>query len=195
MTTLISLGSLLAAGLVLAATATLSDAVAQQHPRELRMQSIKERAGLAASDQLDGPYYIVNRYSGKCLNVKDASVVDLAPVIQYTCGSPLPNDKWWILRQQDGLGYYLLNDHSYKCLNVKDASKDDDAPIIQYTCKSPLPNDVWSFHVNTWDWYFNRYSGKCLRVKESHENGAPATLYPCHSLPADDAWLNQPAPP
>src|SRR5262245_35640466 len=145
MTTLISLGlpirSLLAAGFVVAATATLSDAVAQQppaqqpsaqqpsaqqpsepqHPRQLRKQAIRERAGLSASDQLEGPYYVVNRYSGKCLNVKDASTQDLAPVIQYTCGSAKPNDKWWILLSRENAGYYFLNDNSYKCLNVKDA--------------------------------------------------------------------------
>ena len=42
----------------------------------------------------DSPYYLVNDYSGKCLNVWNASTANYALLIQYTCGSSVPNDFW-----------------------------------------------------------------------------------------------------
>ena len=155
---------------------------------ELGKQSIMERAGLPASVQVDGPYYIVNNYSGKCLNVKDASNVDGALVIQYTCGFPLPNDVWWIVGRDT---YYLINDHSAKCLNVKDASHMDGAHVIQYKCRAtPLNNDVWMFYMNVWTYYINLNSSKYLSVKDaSLVDGASVIQYKCESGFNNDAWL------
>ena len=88
-------------------------------------------------------YHVVNDYSGKCLNVWNASPNDYALVIQYTCGAEAKNDQWTIIDESGGV-FRLQNYHSKKCLNVWNASPNNYAKVIQYTCGSPVPNDVWT---------------------------------------------------
>jgi hypothetical protein len=90
----------------------------------------------------NSPYYLINDYSGRCLNVWNASTADYALVIQYTCGSGLQNDQW-LVTDYGVESFRLQNRHSLKCLNVNNASTADYALLIQYTCGSSLPNDFW----------------------------------------------------
>jgi hypothetical protein len=83
--------------------------------------------------QIQGQEYkIVNKNSGKCLDVPDASTADQAPIQQYTCHDG--NNQRWLLQQIQGQEYKIVNKNSGKCLDVPDASTADQAPIQQYTC-------------------------------------------------------------
>src|SRR6185436_613926 len=89
----------------------------------------------------EGYYRIMNRNSGKALNVDAASTADGAHIIQwpYSSGSPT-NDEWQIV--DIGGGYVkILNRNSGKALNVDAASTADGAYIIQWPYSSGSPTN------------------------------------------------------
>jgi hypothetical protein len=100
-------------------------------------------------EEVSGTYYwrIKNAKSGKCLNVKGASLVDSAPIIQYTCGgSTTYNDQWYLDLWACCDWYHVVNRKSGKCLNIKGANPASGADLIQYTCTASAYNDQWSWY-------------------------------------------------
>jgi hypothetical protein len=83
---------------------------------------------------------VINRNSGKCLDVSGVSTANGAIIQQWTCGSGT-NQRW---RMQDmGGGYIqLIAQHSNKCLDVSGASTANGATIHQWTCGSGT-NQQW----------------------------------------------------
>jgi hypothetical protein len=81
-------------------------------------------------------YEIRNRASGKCMNVEQASQLNSAHVIQYSCAGSYHNAQWALARTSTlPSGYYwLFPRHSDKCLNVAGGSTAVGAKLIQYTC-------------------------------------------------------------
>jgi hypothetical protein len=82
---------------------------------------------------------IVNRYSGKALDVVGGSSADQAKVQQYTIHGG-GNQRWHLKMQSiataPGLPYpyfAIIADHSGKCLDVPNGSMDDGVDIQQYT--------------------------------------------------------------
>jgi hypothetical protein len=98
-----------------------------------------------------GWYHIRNRNNGLCLNVRGASKLNSAQVIQYACVPALNND--WLMVKQTSVGghdyYQLRNRNSQKCLNVQGASLSVGAGLIQYTCSATARNNLF-----TWDPYY-----------------------------------------
>ena len=104
-----------------------------------------------------GYYKIVNRNSGKLLNVNDISLADGANIHQWddTNGANL---QWQPVLQSDG-AYQLVAKHSNKCADVYGGPTAEGAPLKQHGCHSganqrfnllPLPQtSVTNFEDNT----------------------------------------------
>lgn len=123
---------------------------------------------------------IVNRASGKCVDVVGGSTANGAEIIQYTCGSAA-NQQWRLTDR--GNGYVnVVAVHSGKCLDVTSASTADGAAVIQYTCGSGT-NQQWQVRtVGSSFQLVARHSGKCLDVPSSSTaNGTRLKQYTCNS--------------
>ena len=97
-------------------------------------------------------YRLQALHSGKCLDVRQASLANGAPVQQWTCHSP--EHQTWILEPDLTLegepSYSRQALHSGKCLDVRQASLANGAPVQQWTCHGPdhqrwLLEDALSF--------------------------------------------------
>ncbi|QGH35520.1 pectate lyase [Gracilibacillus salitolerans] len=126
----------------------------------------------AASLDASKSYKIINRFSGKALEVYEWSTSDGGNVVQYDDLGGM-NQQWRII--DVGEGYQkIVNIHSGKALEVYDWSTSNGANVAQWS--------DWNGTSQQWDivdlgngYYkiLNRYSGKALEVFErSNENGA-----------------------
>lgn len=94
----------------------------------------------------DGTFLLINRNSGKCLDVVNASTADGANVQQFTCHRGA-NQRWYI-RSDLGRGghansYRFVNVASGKCLDVVDASIANQANVQQFSCHGGA-NQRWA---------------------------------------------------
>lgn len=85
----------------------------------------------------DGTYLLINRNSGKCLDVVNASTANGANVQQFTCHRGA--NQRWLIRSDQGRGahansYRFVNVASGKCLDVVDASTANHANVQQFSC-------------------------------------------------------------
>ena len=113
-----------------------------------------------------GTYKLVNRASGKALDVNNSSTADGADVIQW--GYSGGNNQKWVLTDT-GNGYKIINANSGKALDVYKSSLEDGADVIQWTDKGQS-NQKWNL-VDLGNGYYqvvNVNSGKLLDV----ENGS-----------------------
>jgi Ricin-type beta-trefoil lectin domain len=143
------------------------------------------------------PFRLVNRHSGKCLTIQNASTENDALAIQFTCDSSAPfNERWFLddLSPSDPY-YHLVNNHSNRCLTIQNASTATDARALQFTCDFAPPfNEEWQLvDLRASDPYFhivNRHSGKCLTIQNaSFSNDARALQFPCDfSAPFNEEW-------
>ncbi len=79
-------------------------------------------------------YELVNRNSGKCLNVLGASTADMANFIQYQC-LPLDLNARFRLDAIGGTDQYSIRPmHDMLCADVAFASTDDGAQLVQHPC-------------------------------------------------------------
>nr|WP_084774376.1 family 43 glycosylhydrolase [Nonomuraea candida] len=124
-------------------------------------------AGPAAAATIDtnASYVLVNRHSGKAMDVYDLATGDGAPIVQWA-----RNDGAWQQWQfvDSGGGHYRLRSrHSGKVLDVYQHSAADGANIVQW---SDLNGANQQFRVVDTDNGFvkliNRGSGKALEVWE-----------------------------
>ncbi|WP_026925306.1 RICIN domain-containing protein [Glycomyces arizonensis] len=122
---------------------------------------------------------IVNRNSGKCVDVVNGSTADGAEIIQYDCHGGA-NQQWML--QDAGGGYYqIISQASGKCLDIDGASTSNSARAIQWPCNGQT-NQQWEVrdagggHVEL----VARHSGKCLDVIDSSTaNGTRLQQYDC----------------
>lgn len=122
---------------------------------------------------------VVNRNSGKCMDVVSGSTADGAEIIQYDCHGGA-NQQWRL--EDAGGGYHrIVSDASGRCLDVDGASTADNARIIQWACNGGA-NQQWQLrdagggHVEI----VARHSGKCLDVIDSSTaNGTRLQQYSC----------------
>ncbi|WP_182887115.1 family 43 glycosylhydrolase [Microbispora sp. H10885] len=119
----------------------------------------------AATIDTNASYVLVNRNSGKVLDVYNWATNDGAPLVQYS-----RNDGAWQQWQfvDSGGGYYRLKSrHSGKVVDISGRSTADGADVIQYTDKNATNQqfrvvDTDSGYVK----FINRNSGKALEVWE-----------------------------
>jgi endoglucanase len=127
-----------------------------------------------------GPWYIVSRNSGRCVNVRGGSTANGAQIIQYDCVTALNN--LWYLDGPYGDGYYyIVSANSDRCLNVQGGSTANGAAIIQYDCVAAW-NNVW-YLEGPFDGYYyivSANSFRCVNVRGgSTANGAEIIQYDC----------------
>ncbi len=107
-------------------------------------------------------YKVINKYSGKSLDVQDRSTADGGNVQQwtYTGGN---NQCWKVELLSDGY-YKITNINSGKVLDVTGPSTADGANIQQWT-STGAANQEWSLvQVNGYYQVKSKYSGKVLDV-------------------------------
>lgn len=117
-------------------------------------------------------YKIINRKSGKVLDVKDGSTQDGAQIVQWTDNGG-DNQHWQLISAVSGY-YKIKNVKSGKLMDIEGASKNDGANNIQWNDNGGL-NQQWQFiDVNgTYYKIKNHNSGKLLDINGgSTANGA-----------------------
>ncbi|WP_238005970.1 RICIN domain-containing protein [Dactylosporangium sp. AC04546] len=145
--------------------------------------------GVAARPVSGGTGYwnLINRNSGKALDVTAASLDNGAPVIQWT-STNATNQQWQLVHV--GAGYCkLISRHSGKVLDVTGASTADGAPVIQWT-DTTSANQLWKL-VGVGDGYHKLVcyrSGKLLDVTgPSTSNGVQVVQSADHGT-ASQQW-------
>ncbi|GAA4621802.1 family 43 glycosylhydrolase [Cellulomonas oligotrophica] len=110
-----------------------------------------------------GEVRIVNRASGKVMDVQAPNREDLAVVGQWASNGQ-PWQRWQVV--DAGGGYLSLRSaHSGKCLDVTGASTADGARLIQYTCHGRTNQQFsWRSTGDGYDQLVNRASGRCVGV-------------------------------
>jgi hypothetical protein len=88
--------------------------------------------------------WLVNGKSGKCLTVKNASLSQNEPIIQYTCNHGA-NEEWYVYDFDSAYGYMFANRNSDKCVTVKNAAVVNNSTLLQYTCN--YGENQWFFET------------------------------------------------
>ena len=120
-------------------------------------------------------YKIVNRLSGKALNVSGGSYSDGARIEQYDYYG-WDSQKWQLI--SCGNGYYSIkNVGTGKVLDILSNSSYDGAYCVQWASNNGW-NQQWTFK-KTWDSYYkieNRNSSKILDVDSSSTSNSAGTI-------------------
>jgi len=134
---------------------------------------------------------IINRRSGKCLDVYNGSRDNKAAVIQYTCDAAKTHQQWTL--QPAGDGYFrIIAAHSGKCIDIWDSSQDPTADAIQYTCSPTKYNQQFRqvFTSGGYAYLVARHSGQCLDVSESSmSNKAQVHQDLCNGHRLSQEWI------
>ncbi|WP_049558366.1 family 43 glycosylhydrolase [Nonomuraea sp. SBT364] len=128
-------------------------------------QALVAAPASAATIDTNASYVLVNRHSGKVMDVYERATGDGAPIVQWA-----RNDGAWQQWQfvDSGGGYYRLRSrHSGKVLDLYDHSTADGADVVQWADHNGANQqfrvvDTGSGHVKL----INRNSGKALEVWE-----------------------------
>ncbi|PUB24802.1 ricin-type beta-trefoil lectin protein [Promicromonospora sp. AC04] len=125
------------------------------------------------------PERLVNRNSGKCLDVNAFSTADGGRVQQWTCGAGT-NQQWQV--QAVAGGYVQITGvNSGKCLDVNASSTANGGTVQQWTCNGGT-NQQWRVQDVSGGYVqvVNRNSGKCLDVDAfSTANGGTVQQWTC----------------
>jgi hypothetical protein len=139
--------------------------------------TVVTQSASAAVVDTNASYVLVNRHSGKALDVYNLSTADGGAIVQWP-----RNDGAWQQWQfvDSGGGYYRLKSrHSGKVLDVEGRSTEDGANIVQWTDNNGTNQqfrlaDSTDGHVRL----INRNSGKALEAWEwSTDDGARISQY------------------
>ncbi len=134
---------------------------------------IDAAAGTISENVTDSTRYkLVNRHSGKVLDVRDSTTANAGEIVQWIDNGSL-SQQWYTV--DVGSGYKrLVNVNSKKVLDVKDGSTEDGGALIQYTSNGGN-NQHWQFKDAGGGFYkiVSRSSGKLVDVQKwSTDNGA-----------------------
>jgi rhamnogalacturonan endolyase len=116
-----------------------------------------------SSEAISGVYRLINRNSGKALDVEESSTANGANIIQWADTGGI-NQQWRIISL--GGGYYTLTaQHSGQVLDVNGRSTADGADVIQWP-STGATNQQWLIENMGGGNYrlTARHSGKCLTV-------------------------------
>ena len=127
---------------------------------------------------------IINRASGKGLDVQDRSTRDLANVQQWDFGGA-PNQSWEVVDVGDG-EFSIISQGSNKALDVARPTAADGANVQQYRWHNG-DNQRWRLERVGGGFYqiVSVSSGKCLDVDagQIRENGANVQQWSCSGQP------------
>jgi pectate lyase len=134
----------------------------------------------AASFDQSKSYVLINKNSGKALDLFDWQTGDDAGLVQWD-RNDLAIQQWKIVDAGDGYSQIISN-HSNKLVYVKDKSKENGAEIVQMRERNSQAHD-WNIESVGNGYYkiINKNSGKALEVYEhSQTNGALITQWDYH---------------
>ncbi|MBB2947419.1 hypothetical protein FB565_007187 [Actinoplanes lutulentus] len=129
---------------------------------------------------------VVNRNSGRVIDVVSSSVADGAEVKQYAWNGG--NNQRWEFRDVGGGYLNIVNQNSGKCLDVSSGSGADGANVIQWSCGAGA-NQQWQWQaIGSYFRLVARHSGKCLDVVGSGTiDGTDIQQFACGSG-ANQQW-------
>ena len=137
-------------------------------------------------------YRLVNKASGKCLDVTGASKENTASIEQWECGNPITSQNQVFTMVPQGAYVQLLARHSGRCVDVTGAGAADGVPLQQYTCGGQA-NQLWQV-VDVGGGYFElraKHSNKCMDLPgASNANGTVIQQWGCNGL-AQQKWQVQ----
>jgi chitodextrinase len=114
-----------------------------------------------------GWFQLVNTKSSMCIDASGSGTTNFTPLMQYSCGSPMPTNQQWSFQGPNAAGYYtVVPRHTSTIIwDVEAASNDSAARIILYGPNSGT-NQQWSvIAVGSGKYQFvARNSGKCMSV-------------------------------
>jgi hypothetical protein len=129
---------------------------------------------------------LVNKETGKCLDVSDVSKDAGHNVHSWKCHGSL-NQLWDFVPLGNGR-YELVSRNSFQCLDV--AGAEDGSNVIQWPCHDGA-NQNWRLESAGGGGFLLRagHSDKCLDVWEgSHADGANIVEWSCHGF-ANQIWF------
>ncbi|WP_199044481.1 BNR-4 repeat-containing protein [Glycomyces salinus] len=123
---------------------------------------------------------VVNRGSGKCMDVVSGSTENGAEIIQWDCHGG--DNQRWELRDVGGGYFEVVSRASGRCLDVDARSTANGAQVIQWSCNGGT-NQQWELRdIDGRVQLVARHSGKCLDViDQSTANGTRLQQYDCSS--------------
>jgi hypothetical protein len=132
----------------------------------------KIRAHIESLGRRSSEVRIINKKSGKCLDVSGGGKEDRTPIIQYDYHGR--GHQRWNLRRIDEKDIEIIARHSDKCLEVRDGNPEVGA-VVQQRRRTDEQNQRWKLEIQDDGSYLimARHSEKYLTVKAgSNENGA-----------------------
>lgn len=132
-------------------------------------------------------YQLQARHSNKCLDVKDFSPGNGAPMQQWDCNWPQAN-QLFVIEAAGGGTFRIASGVGAKCLDIPWSSTANGTVAQQYECNLATfqPNQVFQIVPAPTAGYYRIYaahtagSPKCLDVQDvSLSNGAPVQQYDC----------------
>ncbi|MER5435555.1 RICIN domain-containing protein [Streptomyces sp. NPDC002588] len=143
-------------------------------------------------------FTVINKGSGKCLDVKDQSLLPAAQVWQWTCNSTDPNKNWLLEPVASAPGYYALrNLRSNLCLDLRAGSEADvvnGTRTQQWDCvPDAISSERWQLKVSSAvPGYFTVVSavkGMCLDLSGgSSADGAQVQVWDCLGPVNNQLW-------
>ena len=128
-------------------------------------------------------YQLINRNSGKCLDVKDKDKSNGASLQQYDCYDPTVFQNQVFSLVQVGSSWQLVARHSNRCVDVENASASDGAWLHQWQCLGAgQTNQLWEWESmgGGYSRFKAKHSGKCADVFNSGtQNGATVVQWGC----------------
>lgn len=133
-------------------------------------------------------YKIVNRLSGKALNVSGGIYTNGATIEQYTYYG-WNTQKWQLVATSNGY-YKIKNVATGKILDISSSSLSDGASCIQWQDNNGY-NQQWKFN-STWDSYYtiqNRNSSKLLGLKYDSREECISTIQTTDTSAWSHMWI------
>jgi hypothetical protein len=131
---------------------------------------------------------VVNKETGKCLDVSDVSKEEGHNVHSWKCHGK-PNQRWDFIPLGDD-HYELASQNSYQCLDVEGGESADGANVVQWPCQESA-NQRWRLESVDGGGYLLRasHSNKCLDVLDGdHDDGTNIMQWSCHGYP-NQVWF------
>jgi hypothetical protein len=143
----------------------------------------------------DGPYQVVQKYSNKCVDVRQNSDNPGAYVQQYDCNKTRAQ-RWTINLVAGTSDIYTFTAGTGYCLEDRSSFNFDGAPVDQAQCNPYAAQMQWKLiGPFQYGWYQiqNVLNPRCLDSEFSVDNGKILLLKDCGSpsYPGGGGWWNQ----
>jgi hypothetical protein len=128
-------------------------------------------------------YQLVNKYSGKCLDVEASGTANGVSLQQWDCGNPASAINQVFTLVPRGNSYYqLVARNSGRCLDVVNGSQSNGAWVQQWDCLGDGQlNQIWlGAPLGSYTQFRAKHDDKCLEIGgPTFNNGAKAQQWSC----------------